>query len=82
MIKFEPKPDRLIEAIEAATPTVGKLVAGAIANSISKRQAEGVAKLIAAQKKRPRGRPSIGKPWLAAGVSKATWYRRQKEKKS
>ena len=29
---------------------------------------------------RPRGRPSKGKPWLAAGISKATHYRREKRK--
>lgn len=28
-----------------------------------------------------RGRPSIGKPWEADGISKAEWYRRQKAKK-
>lgn len=26
------------------------------------------------------GRPSKGKPWLEAGVSKASWYRQQKSK--
>lgn len=26
-----------------------------------------------------RGRPSIGEPWKAEGVSKRTWYRRQKK---
>lgn len=27
---------------------------------------------------RPRTTPSLGEPWLAAGISRATWYRRQK----
>jgi hypothetical protein len=26
------------------------------------------------------GRPSKGKPWVEAGVSKASWYRQQKSK--
>jgi hypothetical protein len=27
---------------------------------------------------KPRGRPSKGKPWLAEGISRAAWYRRDK----
>ncbi len=27
--------------------------------------------------RRPRKRQPVGKPWIAAGISKATWYRRQ-----
>jgi hypothetical protein len=27
------------------------------------------------------GRPSKGKPWIEAGVSKASWYRQQKSAK-
>jgi hypothetical protein len=30
--------------------------------------------------KRKMGRPSKGKPWVEAGVSKASWYRQQKSK--
>jgi tetratricopeptide (TPR) repeat protein len=30
---------------------------------------------------KPRGRPSKGKPWLAAGISKATHYRREEKRK-
>jgi hypothetical protein len=34
------------------------------------------------QSKRPRGRPkSSAKPWIAAGVSKATWFRQKAKAK-
>ncbi len=36
------------------------------------------APVVAEQPKRGRGRPRTIKPWEAAGVPKATWYRRQK----
>lgn len=28
------------------------------------------------RRRRPRKRPPVGKPWIAAGISRATWYRR------
>ena len=35
-----------------------------------------------AEERAKRGRPSIGKPWEAANVSRRTWYRQEKERKA
>lgn len=31
------------------------------------------------QQRRPRKRQPVGQPWIAAGLSRATWYRRHRE---
>ena len=32
--------------------------------------------------KKRRGRPSLGEPWKAEGISKVTWFKREKKRKA
>ena len=50
----------------------------------ARKAVEALQKEDADKEKRGRGRPKSEKPkpWIAAGVSKATWFRRQKEAKA
>jgi hypothetical protein len=74
--------------VKAANPDVGVVPAVTINTEAEKveKLAAGRAVLVEAEDRlgvapaltgetRKRGRPSVGEPWVAAGVSKAAWYR-------
>jgi hypothetical protein len=46
----------------------------------AKYEVEELRKTVAEIPAKKMGRPSKGKPWVEAGVSKASWYRQQKSK--
>jgi hypothetical protein len=64
-IRLDPKPVKISE--RPAEPP---------ARSTVEELRESVAEIPA----KKMGRPSKGKPWVEAGVSKASWYRQQKSK--
>jgi short-subunit dehydrogenase involved in D-alanine esterification of teichoic acids len=64
-----------IEVVELPAPLVS---AGALTIK-SAPKVERIAVAKEAVEKAKRGRPKADKPWVAAGVSRMTWYRRQKK---
>jgi hypothetical protein len=51
------------------------------AEPLAKPKVEELRETVEAVPSKKMGRPSKGKPWVEAGVSKASWYRQQKSAK-
>jgi hypothetical protein len=59
---------------------VGKMAEPNSTVSIEDQKPEPVSKLVSTgAEKRSRGRPLAPKPWIDAGVSRMTWFRRRKK---
>jgi hypothetical protein len=63
--RVDPKPTKILERP---------------ADSPAKSKVEELRETVADISAKKIGRPSKGKPWVEAGVSKASWYRQQKSK--